>query len=56
MEKIRQGIIILSLSQNKNYTDEIKADDMSRGMLNARELRSIANKLHSEKQKERDGQ
>jgi hypothetical protein len=56
MGKIWQSIVIRSLSQNKNYTDEIKADDMSRGMQNARELRSIGNKLNSEKQKERDGQ
>jgi hypothetical protein len=32
MEKIRKSIVIRSLSQNKNYTDEIKADDISRGM------------------------
>jgi hypothetical protein len=32
MEKIRKSTVIRSLSQNKNYSDEIKADDMSRGM------------------------
>jgi hypothetical protein len=32
MQKIRNSIVIRSLSQNKNYNDEIKADAMSRGM------------------------
>jgi hypothetical protein len=32
MQKIRKSIVIRSLSENKNYSDEIQAHDMSRGM------------------------